>query len=513
VPATGEPVGELWTRAPLPANPEIERDWVSSCYPVRVGGEVVGLGVTVREVTGERVSDAEREQLLKEALMSRAEAQAAQVRAESASREAEVARARTAFIAEAGARMATSLDPGRAMQELADLAVPAVADWCSISMVAPDGRLTPVAASHADPERRQLVWEMAQLRPLHVEDELGPPMVLRAGQPLLTTTVSDAVLQAVARDEVHLAQMRALGVASSLIVPLKTPGRPIGTITLVYAESGRRYEEEDVAMARALAARAALHVENARLYTERSNIARTLQAGLLPGELPAVPGAELAVGYRAAGDENEVGGDFYDVFAAGEDRWIAVVGDVAGKGAQAATVTALSRHTLYAGALREADAVANLRLLNDALLRRGGEGHLCTVVVAELVPQDGGLVVRLANGGHPPPLILRTDGSVEETTAIGTMVGATGEPRFEDQELVLAPGELLLLYTDGVIELRTEDPTTGERRLRATLAAQAGRPAAEVVEAVERSVVEGSGGTPRDDIALLAVRALSGYGG
>ncbi|HEY8581634.1 MAG TPA: PP2C family protein-serine/threonine phosphatase, partial [Capillimicrobium sp.] len=167
-----------------------------------------------------------------------------------------------------------------------------------------------------------------------------------------------------------------------------------------------------------------------------------------------------------------------------------------------------TRHTLYAGALRDADPVANLLLLNEAVLRRGGSVHFCTVVTAALRPrEDGSVAVQLANGGHPPPLLLRADGRVEETTARGTLIGALPQPRLVAQDLVLRPGDLLLLYTDGVTELRTEDPDEGLRRLHECLDGLAGRPADEVAAAVERSVGEAAGGEPRDDVAVLAIRA------
>jgi len=258
-------------------------------------------------------------------------------------------------------------------------------------------------------------------------------------------------------------------------------------------------------MAEALAAWAGLHVENARLYTERSLIASTLQEGLLPAALPELPGVDLAVRYRPAGDQNQVGGDFYDVYPVEEGRFTAVVGDVSGKGAAAAALTALARHTLFAGAVRGGTGPENLALLNDALLRRGGGGHFCTAVVLDAEPRDGELVVRIANGGHPAPLVLRAGGAVAETDRGGMLIGAVEAPPLHVEEVRLRPGDLLVAYTDGAIELRGDDPAAGERLLRERLGALAGEPAATVAAELEAAVVDASGGEPHDDIALLVV--------
>jgi PAS domain S-box-containing protein len=507
---TGEPVLDQEIAAADAADPSRELLWEATCFPVTdADGTIAGVGAVVREVTGRRRHEAERDRLLNEALVAKALSEAAQARAEQARREAEAARARTEFLAEAGARMATSLEFDRTLQEVAHSVVPAVADWCSIALVGPDGALETVAVAHSDPERERLAWELTQRYPSDPDAPAGSAKVMRTGEIELIEEISDDLLVAVAPDAWLLEALRELGLRSSLVVPMQVASRRIGTITLILAESGRRFSDEDVTLARALGARAALHVENARLYTERTHIARTLQQSLLPAELPEIPGVDLAVRYRAAGDENEVGGDFYDVFATRDGAWTAVVGDVSGKGAAAAALTALTRHTLYAGALHGGDAVANLHLLNAALLARsGGDSRFCTVVTARLEPAPaGGVRVTLANGGHPAPLILRADGRVEATHSRGSLIGAIAHPRFHPDELVLEPGDLLLLHTDGVTELRTPDPAVGERRLHNLLGSLAGRSATKVVEAVERSVVGAAAGEPRDDIALLAVRA------
>jgi serine phosphatase RsbU (regulator of sigma subunit) len=491
--ATEAPITARSVQGTTPFSADARLHWIGSYFPVfRDDGQLLGVAGLQRAAAEPRPSSDHK--ALQEALIARTEA--------------ESARARTAFIAEAGARMATSMDATQALRRLARAAVPEMADWCTISMVDRDGRLEPVAVAHWDEGQESLLWAMVARRPLHVDDPAGPALTLRTGEPLLHEIVDDETMRRIAHDDRHLEQMRMLGVTSTLTVPLRSPQRAIGTITLAYAGSGRRYLPEDVTMAEALAAWAGLHVENARLYTERSLIATTLQEGLLPAALPDVPGVDLAVRYRAAGEENQVGGDFYDVFPKRDGRWVAVIGDVSGKGASAAALTALARHTLFAGALRGEDVVSDLRLLNEAILLRGGGSvgtHFCTVVMTELRREGELLRVRLANGGHPAPLVRRAGGRVEETRAGGTLIGVVDLPELHAQELTLGPGDLLVAFTDGATELRGSDPEEGARVLRECLEAHPHASASALVAALERSLVAAAGGELSDDLALLVL--------
>jgi serine phosphatase RsbU (regulator of sigma subunit) len=281
----------------------------------------------------------------------------------------------------------------------------------------------------------------------------------------------------------------------------------VGALTFVLGDSARRFEPSDLELITTLAARAALHVQNSRLYTERSRIAQALQVGLRPRALPEVPGVELAARFRPAGDELEVGGDFYDVFPGDDGAWTVVMGDVSGKGAEAAAVTALARHTLRTASLLLSDPAADLALLNRTLAN-DSSSNFCTVVCARFRPVAGGLVGTYANAGHVPPLVLRCDGTVEELDAArGPLAGPFAEATYETAPFRLDAGDLLLVYTDGVTEVRRRDVARGERELRATLAASAGRSAEATVAAVEQRAVELLADRPRDDMALLALRA------
>ena len=459
----------------------------------------------VRDITGRREAESERRDLLKAAVALRANEEAARVRVEIAQAGAEYERRRLEFLAFVGLRMASSMDYAATLEDVARAAIPDLADLCAITVVAPDGRPQALVGAHADPEREQLVRELQA----HGAATLpGAADAMRTGEHELLVEVTDELLAAAATDEEHLRRLRELGLRSSLTVPMKASGRVLGTITLGFSGSDRRFSSADLVVAIALAARAGLHIENARLYAERSNIAHTLQQSLLPSELPEIPGLDVAARYRAAGDQNEVGGDFYDVFPSEPGVWTAIIGDVSGKGAKAAGLTALTRHTLYAAALRESSPARNLAFLDEAMRRRVRERRrgFSTVLCVRVRPGEESTALTLAAGGHPPALILRADGSVERIATPGTLVGVLECARFEDRRAQLAPGELLLLYTDGAIELRRRDLAFGERELEQVLRAHAGAPAEVVVDAIGRRVEELQDGSPRDDIALLALR-------
>jgi serine phosphatase RsbU (regulator of sigma subunit) len=291
-----------------------------------------------------------------------------------------------------------------------------------------------------------------------------------------------------------------------IIAPLRARGRTFGTITLANAESGRLFEAADVQLAGELARRAGIAIDNARLYTERTRIAHTLQVKLLPERLPDIPGAVIAARYRAAGELNEVGGDFYDVFPRSEDEWAMVVGDVSGKGAEAAAITALARYTLRAGAIDDDEPGKALRRLNAAMLAHDDSSQFATAVLAYVSAAGGDrITVRLSLAGHPPAVIMRRDGSVETTGAFGTMLGLRPDPLCLDTQVVLDVGDVLLLYTDGVTEAGPRSAPFGEQGLVALLSSLAGSGPQDVVDAVEQAVVDAQEGQPRDDVALLAL--------
>jgi serine phosphatase RsbU (regulator of sigma subunit) len=500
----------------LPHDPSDVRSLEATYFPVIDGrGELLGVGATIRDVTDRHRLELEESRLLQEALFARAEAEAARVRTDDAREEAERTgaeaqrgRERMALLARAGRRMAESMDWEATLDAVVRSLVPGIADWATLTVLEPDGSLRVHAIAHSDPDRERVARELFERYPPSTESASGAGRVIRTGEPEVLTDITPDTIRAAARDPEHLALLERLDHRQMVIAPLRSPRGVSGALSLVLGDSGRRFDEDDVQLIRSLATRAALHIENARLYTERSKIAQTLQASLEPRALPTIPGAELAATYLPAGDQNTVGGDFYEVFETGERTWAALVGDVSGKGAPAAALTALARYSLRMTARMHDDPAANLTWLNRAFYEDTEGYEFCSVVYARICPGTDGLDVRFANGGHLPPLLLRANGDIETIEAgRGPLVGAIADAAFEEATLHLQPGELLLLYTDGVTEVRMSDVGLGERELRAVLTSHAGASAQQLVSEIARRAVELQGGTPRDDIALLAVRA------
>jgi serine phosphatase RsbU (regulator of sigma subunit) len=218
-----------------------------------------------------------------------------------------------------------------------------------------------------------------------------------------------------------------------------------------------------------------------------------------------VPGLDVAARFRAAGEGNEVGGDFYDVFDTGGSRWAAVIGDVCGKGADAAAVTALARYTLRTAAMRERWPSEVLSTLNEAMLRQRNDEQFCTVAFGVIQPGEDGVQVVLASGGHPLPLLLRADGRVETVGHPGTLLGVVKDPQLSDQAVHLHPGDALVFYTDGVTEAQAPQRIISTAELAAKLGECRNCDSATLAERLEGHAVP-AGREPRDDVAILVLR-------
>jgi GAF domain-containing protein len=414
---------------------------------------------------------------------------------------------RFAFLAEASALLAASLNYERTLTKVARLGVPNLADWCAVDVLEADGSIRRLAVGHTDPAKVELA---NRLRRRYPPEDAGAGLgkVLRTGRSELYPEITDADLETIAFDDEHLNILRALGLRSGMWVPLTARGRTLGAITFASSDSGRVYGRSDLSLAEELGRLAGVAVDNARLYEERSRIARTLQRSLLPPRLPEIPGLEVAARYRAAGEGNEVGGDFYDVFEAGKGAWAIMIGDVCGKGADAAAVTGLARHTLRTAAMSEWRPRRVLVTLNDALVRDEGDEY-CTVAFARLTEAGKHVRVTLACGGHPPPMLLRADGTVEVAGQPGTLLGVFPDPELATAVLDLQPGDALLFYTDGLTESRRPGIGLSEAVLRELLSARVGDSAEDLADAVEQAAVAAQPEGPRDDIALVCVRVAS----
>jgi PAS domain S-box-containing protein len=476
---TGEPVHDLEISGREAGGGRDVRHFQVSRTPVHsAAGDALGVSVVVHDVT-------ERQRLL----------------------EGERAgRARADFLSRAGALLDETLDYEQTLRAVADIAVPHVADWCGVSVLDEQGALRRVATAHVDPRQREVGEELDRRFPPEPGNSSGTSQVARTGRTEFVREITDEMLVAGIPDPGQLALVRRLRLRSVIIAALRARGRIFGTLTLANAAPSRLFDDADVQLAEELALRAGTAIDNARLYTERTHIAHTLQARLLPDRLPEIPGVVLAARYRAAGELNEVGGDFYDVFARSEHQWAVVVGDVSGKGPEAAAVTALARYTLRAGAREDDRPAKGLARVNAAMLAQRGINQYATAAFAHLSPRpDGRLLVTLALAGHPPALLLRRDRSVETLGRFGSMLALDAHPEFIETDHALGAGDLLLLYTDGVTEAGPRRAPLGEAGLAAVLRGLAGQPPQIVVEAVETAARDAQEGEPRDDIALVAI--------
>ena len=404
--------------------------------------------------------------------------------------EAKEAELRQRFLAQAGvdARLLAGLRGDPAARRAARGARPG-------RLVRGRRRSTPTSASTRSPWRTSTPTRSpsrascaAATRPIPTRTR-GIYGVLRSGRPELYPELPDELLAQSIEDPEQLETIRALGMRSVMLIPMVVAGRTIGVLTMVSAESGRAFDEDDLVFAGDLARRAATAVENARLYTERAAAALTLQESLLPAQLPTMPGWALASSYAAGDTTVEVGGDFFDVVEL-DEGFLAVVGDVTGKGVQAAALTALARYTLATAARFDPSPAAVVGLLNDVLVHRP-EISLLTVACAHVVPTDAGARLRLTSAGHPLPVLSRPGQAPTTIGPPGLLLGMTGAARWEQSEIELAPGDTLLFYTDGVTDTPSGGERFGEERLLDALPGRTGRPARD-----DRGRAEGAARVP-----------------
>jgi PAS domain S-box-containing protein len=410
------------------------------------------------------------------------------------------------FMAEASRVLASSMDYTETLQEVARLAVPQVAEWCAVDVLGESGEIERVAVHHADPRKIALAERLNRSYHPSPDDLAGVPEVIRSGQARLYSDIEPDALAAYARDSAHLELLREVQATAVIIVPLAAPTRTLGAITLVSSGASRRLTEADLGLAVRLGRRAGTAVENARLYTERARIAHILQRALLPESLAEIDGVEVQTLYSAAGELNEVGGDFYDVFDYDQDRTMLVIGDVCGKGPRAAGVTALARHTLRAAAIGGRTPTEMLATLHRALLRQPPGADMCTVCLIVLTRVEHEVRLTIALAGHPPPLLISPRGDVAQVGQSGTILGVVDPLNISESELTLGAGETLLLYTDGVIEAGRPDRLLGEEGLLELCTAAPNLTPAEFLEHIERAALDRAQGRLRDDIALLALR-------
>ncbi len=407
-------------------------------------------------------------------------------------------RERTAFLTEASNALLSSLNMDRCMDVTARLAAEHLADAAVV--VAPlRGRLLPVVAClHGE-------------SPQHFEHDADPADVPGLGEALQGFPPVPSRWIDPASAPAWLIPEGIGEVGSIVITPLPGHGVPAGALVLLRRSGESAFTEGEEVFARLFAARAGAALSAARLYAEQSSLTGTLMRELLPPALHQISGVEFAGGYRPSKDSERIGGDFYDVHpaAATGEASFAVLGDVCGKGLEAAVLTGKIRNTLHALLPMAGDHQRVLDLLNGALLS-SHHTRFATMVLASAVREAASVFLRVTSAGHPPGLIVRQDGTVEEVGSRGTLIGVLPTVTSTTIEARLAPGEFCALFTDGITEAKggpLGDELFGEDRLKDALAQCAAMPAEVVVEHVQMLASQWLGGQPHDDMAIMVIAA------
>jgi serine phosphatase RsbU (regulator of sigma subunit) len=413
---------------------------------------------------------------------------------------------RAALLAQFGETLAESLDFRTAARRLAEFMTLHYADMCVVDVLEENGTIGHMAVVAADPA---LAAEFEQLRrqtPLNLSSDHPAARVLRRGMPELLPEMDGEMLTRFAQDHEQARFVGRVGYRSVIIVPLVARGRRLGALSLLRFDGAYAFRYQELRAVEELARHAALALDNARLHSELKRVASTLGSAFVPDRVPQPPGIEVVGHYQAAGELNEVGGDFYDVFERRGSEWSLVIGDVCGKGAQAARTTALARYTLRSAAMTADSPSQLLRTLHSVMRSQLGGHEICTACFAALTPGDGRARVTVALAGHPQPLLVRTDGCVTEVGQAGGLLGFGDEIDVAEETFELNPGDTLLLYTDGVTDAGAPRNRLGEDGLETLLRDHAKAPLGVLLPTVVNAALARSAGRLRDDLALLAVR-------
>jgi serine phosphatase RsbU (regulator of sigma subunit) len=410
------------------------------------------------------------------------------------------------LLAIAGATFDASLDPLQTMRTIAGTAIPQLAELCVIDLIREDGLLGDAVVASVDERLARRLRELRAREPLDMTGSHPVARALRSREPVVLNDLSDPrVLSQIAQSEEHRQLMRDAGYRSAVVIRLTARGRLLGALSFLHIGVTQGFDPDHLALMQDLAQRAAMALDNANLYAERARVAQTLQRSLLPDALPALPGIQLASVYRPVGLGSEAGGDFYDVFEVPSGCWL-VVGDVCGKGTEAAAVTAMVRHSIRALAFQRASPAEVLRSVNAVMRSHELAGRFATAIVARL--EHGAKAARavIACAGHPPPVLLDARGRASSLAVSGTLLGVLEEMRLVDVEVALAAGDTLILYTDGLTDAGAPRHELSAEDLCRHLAQNAGAPPRVLLSRIEELALARGAGHLRDDIAILAAR-------
>ena len=423
--------------------------------------------------------------------------------AEQARQHAEFVHAQLAMLAELTQTLAATLDIDEAMRSLAGAVTPRLADWCLISLIEPPGRVRSVAAAHHAEERAADVARFAELMNAGLGAKSVVLAVQRTGQPIRRTDATpDDILERTTNAEMADIASR-LGYASHLTVPITAPAsqRILGSITLVNGPHRAAFTDADVRTATDIGRRAGLAVDNSRMYGQQRHVAEVLQQSMLT-ELPTIADVELHARYLPAQDGAAVGGDWYDAFEQPDGSVMLAVGDVSGHDIEAAATMGQLRNLVRGDAYGRDDEAGPLLAQVDRAVQGLHIDAAATAVLARVRRDRDAYTVAFSNAGHPPPLLLQPDGTVEVWwTPVEPLLGlAFRSPRATHERRVPA-GSTLVFYTDGLVEDPRQLIDDGIERVRSTLAGNADVPGEELCSRMIAGATRRS-----DDIALLLIR-------
>jgi PAS domain S-box-containing protein len=418
---------------------------------------------------------------------------------------AEVRRRRAQeFLVAASRLLDSSLDPIETARTIVSTAVPELAELCLIDFRRPDGWYGDSVVAGANPEMAARLEQIRREKPLDPAGEHPVAQVLRLNQPMIWRDLkAPEIVDKVSQSPEHLQLMQDAGYNSAAVVPLLARGRTLGALSFLHAHGDMRYDQGDLEFLAELGERAALALDNARLYRERDRVAKNLQRGLRPPRPAEVPGLDISVVFEAAGEGIEVGGDLYDVIPNEDGCWI-LVGDVAGKGSTAAGVSVAVRHSVR-GLTREiADPDEVLGRVNELLLTGESLNDFATAMLARLCRDDSGWRLILASAGHPPAVLATEAGP--ELLGGGSVLGAWRQANVERHECELKTTDTLALCTDGWLEAGPVASHQGPESFAEMTQALSGLELGELTERLRADAVGRSSGQLRDDLVVLAAR-------
>jgi len=403
------------------------------------------------------------------------------------------------FLAEATDTLGASLDVTTTCRSLARLAVPSIADWCGVFLLGEDDSIVTMALEHEDSEQVEYLSSIERRHPRTLDSKSKVSETMRTRTPILITYSPDVVREITASEE-YAAAIETFGWRSAIYAPMIAGGRTIGAICLIYANSERRYEADDVLVAQELARRAASAIENALAFDREHRVADALQAAFLPPTLPRVPGISFDAVYRPGMLDASIGGDWYDAFQLNDGRIVLSIGDVAGRGLKAAVVMGKVREAFRAFALQDL-APDEILMAAERVLRLSENTTMVTAIVGVLDPIGGSFT--FASAGHPPPLLAHADGTVETLDLEGIPLGLFDDHEPKLRTVAIEDDALLVLYTDGLIEYG-RDVIEGIAKLKEAAISVVSRRANQA-HAIESYVLASPA---NDDVAILTVARL-----